>query len=645
MQEYDVNEVIAFHKEQGWSDERISARLTKLGLDKPRSWGAATGEAVRSAVGQGVMFGFGDELEAGVRTAVNGFDNYEEVRDSLRRDQQSWANDNPMFSFATELGGGLAAGIFGAGKALGVKALQFGLPSLAKMIGVGAAEGGVSAIGHSNADDIGTAATETAVGSAIGAVAGGVGYPISRGLQSIASRGPADKTSKEIRKAFERAGINDEEVAIRELDRAGLGGVIADIEGMTQSFRPAAQRPGPGRTTAESFMNNRMASMPERMMSFAKRQTGIEGTPTEYLKHLEADRLATAHRNYDPIMRVPVNATEPVIRSLETKAGGKAFRDASDKYFMQTGTRVTKESAADMTDLRFWNYYQSHLGGIMRSSKDKTRALRVREMRNEVNGAFDDQLPDFKNARRIYAEGLRIESAVEHGRKVINDTKIYPKDVENIVSAMDQQEKNSFLKGVMSALEIRALSRPETSNTALNVLRRPGTRDKILAAFDGDIPKADSFIAKLKEFAKQGETASDLMFNSNTAAKLAEQDARGELVDMGVDLAQGNTGSLVNAGVRGVGNFIKGRPTTAQDANLVNGMLQGGDPAREQIRRAFQSGQMNPYLAGAMPGMGAPAGGMSVAPPDPVGDVLRNAGIAPEQHRGTSNVGTSTSGH
>jgi hypothetical protein len=74
-------------------------------------------EAARSAVG-GATFGFGEELEAALRTGAISGQQYEEMRNRLRAQQQAFQKEYPVAGAVTEFGGAIAAPM-GAYKALG----------------------------------------------------------------------------------------------------------------------------------------------------------------------------------------------------------------------------------------------------------------------------------------------------------------------------------------------------------------------------------------------------------------------------------------------------------------------------------------------------------------------------------------------
>lgn len=134
-------------------------------------------EGARS-FGQGVTLGFGDELEAALRTGAISGAEYEALRNQLRSQQESFKQDYPKTALGAELAGGLVlpAGAIGAG----AKA-----PSMFRTVATGMGLGGVQGYGASNTpEEAGNAATIGALTGGAGAgVVGAVGRAISPTLQ------------------------------------------------------------------------------------------------------------------------------------------------------------------------------------------------------------------------------------------------------------------------------------------------------------------------------------------------------------------------------------------------------------------------------------------------------------------------------
>lgn len=198
----------------------------------------------RAALGQGLLFGFGDELEAGVRTGFGLLGDYGDKVKDVRQEIADYQALNPGKSISAEIGGAIIptaiAGLFsgGTGSAAGGAATTARIasraPSVARQFGqgakIGAGYGGVYGVGTGQSEDganIGQIAYDRAMsglkGAALGGTVGGVMQPaIGGGIRGI----------NKVRDMANQAGIlggkSAEEAAERFANRKVLGALNQD---------------------------------------------------------------------------------------------------------------------------------------------------------------------------------------------------------------------------------------------------------------------------------------------------------------------------------------------------------------------------------------------------------------------------------
>ena len=153
-------------------------------------------ERARQALGQGLALGFGDEIEAGVRS-LGSDDSYEEIRDRLRAKNKAYRTENPKEALGLELGGSMLTGIGGL--------TRFGLAKGAKtgigtVMGTNAGLGGAYGLGTSESDTLAGQAGDVGVGATIGGVGAGAMQGIGRILKPVVS----DYSKKLAQKAVAR---------------------------------------------------------------------------------------------------------------------------------------------------------------------------------------------------------------------------------------------------------------------------------------------------------------------------------------------------------------------------------------------------------------------------------------------------------
>jgi hypothetical protein len=130
------------------------------------------------AAGQGLTFGFADELEAALRSgAISGKD-YEAIRNDLRAKQEQFALENPKTALGSEIAGGLVA-------PLGALKYAAKAPSILRSAMTSAGYGGLQGAGKSTDTEnlAGDVITGTTLGGVGGAALGTVGAAIAPQLQ------------------------------------------------------------------------------------------------------------------------------------------------------------------------------------------------------------------------------------------------------------------------------------------------------------------------------------------------------------------------------------------------------------------------------------------------------------------------------
>ena len=119
---------------------------------------------------QGMTFGFGDEIEAAIRSMFPGGAAYEVERDKIRQELAQYQAENPGKAITMEVLGSIATNV-GAGvlnKLRGAIASREAVPAIREVAKVGGIEGGLYGLGTSEAETLTGQATDTARGALIG---------------------------------------------------------------------------------------------------------------------------------------------------------------------------------------------------------------------------------------------------------------------------------------------------------------------------------------------------------------------------------------------------------------------------------------------------------------------------------------------
>lgn len=133
------------------------------------------------------------------------------------------------------------------------------------------------------------------------------------------------------------------------------------------------------------------------------------------------------------------------------------------------------------------------IGGLYQG-KEKQYASALIKLRSKMLDFVDNQVPDFKKARGIWAGASQLEAAEKLGREVFSDS---PDEIADVVARMGSGEKQTFRLGVVQAVRDRVESAGETHDAIKKLLNSTANKKKLRAAFDND-EAFDEFLRKLK---------------------------------------------------------------------------------------------------------------------------------------------------
>lgn len=118
---------------------------------------------------QGLTFGFGEEIEAMIRSAMPGGPEYEQARDQLRQEIASFKQAYPGTAITAEIVGAMTTNLIPGVAA--VRSGQLAKATVPRLMTIGGTEGGIYGLGTSERENLAQTAVDVGTGAAIGAVA------------------------------------------------------------------------------------------------------------------------------------------------------------------------------------------------------------------------------------------------------------------------------------------------------------------------------------------------------------------------------------------------------------------------------------------------------------------------------------------
>lgn len=565
------------------SDAEIAGVLGGASTPAPDAPGQA--ESAVAGVGQGGTFGFGDEIYGAlasisepIQDAVRSqlFDlmnpeyagyyasareeigprSYEQYRDDARGINAAAQEANPWTYGAAEIGTGLAGGLAGGARAAAGQAFKAAVPRLA---GVGAAYGGVSGAGFSDADTAAGVAGDTALGAGVGAVLGtalpGAGAAIGKGVQRLSPKGRA---KAQMLKDLRASGLSDDELADELARNPNLNLTDLSATALDRLGNVAGQSNQAGRQIRD-YAADRAAGQGSRMETFFAR--AFNGTPVHEAKMATRARTrATADPLYEQAHAVQLSdgakgrlaelyerdpaAVREAVRTLRRGSGPGEFTD-SDMLTVSTADKVSSVLYSDAQRLR--------------RAGDKAGAASYEKLRDNILAVIDPEAPTLPLARKAWRSGAADDEALELGTKVFSE---FTPDLKRIVGDMSESELTNFRVGVFQKVDdmmarkgenadLSKLFRSKKEREALRLalgsenlyqdfLRAVGDEEKMYAMFSRTLNRAEPATAfgqspamarepTLSPFALGGRAAQGV---TNRAAALPNRAANQAYADL-----------------------------------------------------------------------------------------------------------------
>ena len=542
---------------------------------------------LRSA-GQGLTFGFADEIEAAARSAFTD-ETYSDAVADARRKLEGFRESNPWGAGLSEVAGGLFTGGVGGARAVGAMGLR-NAPRLAQLAGVGALEGGLYGLGAGEgaADSLGGATKGTVGGAILGA---GVGRPIEKGLEKLIPQFGPQRWTQPIRNAVDEAGGPGD--VRRQMASRAPGTFMADLNPEMRGIAQHAGNKRGGRAIAEDILETRQRGMASQID-----EAGRRVSDSDYYRDIEALQAArkeTAAVNYGAIKGASIDVDEDMAVVLQTPFGKAASKRAKQRVMQDK--RMAEWDDAEYGSLEFWNEWKKAADGLAEvaaAKPDKYMAKLIRDMRDDVVSKLDDQTDGlYEKARREFAEPSRIEEKMIEGRKMFK-TSTDPEEVISQLSGMNADQKAGFLAGVVREIKKIAGDKPETANAAWATMRSPNFQAKLRAAIGND-EKYEQFIKTMRDLTDQNTTY-NVVSPSRGSRTAPMQQMEVDIAGAGGDIARAATGDMGAA----VGALLRKKNPTSMKPEDYRKMIEMMLSETPDLGALYRAGQVHGGLIPAL---------------------------------------------
>lgn len=568
---------------------------------------------------QGGTFGWADEAGAIASAAITNpilrvmglptedksiGDLYSENLDQFKTERNAYAAQNPIKAAGAEIVGGVATGLVtgGSGSMAGLSNIQ----KAAQLAKVGATQGAVYGAGSA---DEGSRIAGAAKGLVIGAIAAPVIGGILQGSKTAINyasaklaQTPRDQAIKALRAAAEAEGMSGDD-AVKLLDDLGPEATLADLgENFRALARVAANKVGSVKASAGNFLNSRQSGQAGRLLSAAEQATGANADDFRAtVNMITARRSVDAKPLYDAAFSRDFKPSEKLLSILDRpsikSAMSQAEKIAADEGQWAGTMNLPKQIhyAKVALDRKIESLFSS-------GSRQEGRALVA--LKNDLLGELDSAIPEYKQARAIYAGDSSLLNAADKGKKLFSADF---DELSDIVKSMSSSEKELFKLGAMRAVQDKLDAVPASNDSVKRLLGQPRMVKLLGLAFD-NADGAKRFVDRAIAENAFTRTRNVVTGNSTTAAQLEGAQSLSDTIQPESILSL-MRGDVVGAGLNALRGVIgKKEPSPEMLQELGNLLLTQG-MQRSAARSAIgtQAAAGNQILFGRAPyNVGAP---------------------------------------
>ncbi len=485
----------------------------------------------RTAIGQGLMMGGGDELEAWVKSKLSGRP-YEEVRQDIMKDVKGFAQQYPASAATQEFVGAAlpfaAASVFPPLEALAGPRAAGALSNIGKYlsynparpilsgakvgVGAGTVGGALSAEPGSRVEG---AVTGGVGGGAFGSMfpllakaTGNIGGFIGRQVFGESERSASNEAARKMGEEFRAEGLDFPTLMgnVRQDERLGVPSSLAHYLPSTAEAVIAKSGTPEANKLAKSMLEKQRGTTGRVQEKFKEKLR-----PKNYFaeeENLTKELRANANKLYDEAYAYGEIDDPRIMEALNNPTFKKAYEEA--RSIAETEASAAKLSGGDasqfalrevyypkevkpgifelelkeLPDVRTLDYIKRGLDSIIEKGykgdgMSTAQASALKDLRNKFVSAIDEKVPEYAAARSKYAGDLEVRDALRMGMKDFN--KLKEEEITKFMSTASGAEKEAFQTGAMRYLQDTIFDKP---NAAGSILRSDKLGNKLQAMFD-----------------------------------------------------------------------------------------------------------------------------------------------------------------
>lgn len=479
----------------------------------PYSGGA---EAARAAL-QGLTLGFGDELEAALRTGSFSDEDYKRLRDQLRAQQQQFQTEYPVTGTALDVAGSLAlpAGVLGSAYKAGKGAWQIAKAGAGAGAATGAATGAGVAPEMSDipASAAGYGATGAVLGGTVPAAIGLGGRLVSNLVDSLGFTNANKVATRKLAEYMDKDNLTPDQVndMLNEYRRVGVPDpVLADVgENLRGAGYASYVVPSKAKGATESFLEGRNADMANALARGLEQKAGVKANGKfgfDYINDVATSQEVAAKKAYPEAYSKDIPAN-PFRKYVNRDVFAKAYEDAKRRadVYGYTLPELSQIRNAQFISTQILHEIKKGLDDVIDRETDKVTGKMtgygadVARVKKEFNDLIKYYNKDYAKANSEFADFAKLKGAYNEG---LDYMKMETSELASKLKKMTPAEKESFRVGMISEIRNK-LANFKGGDPARLVFKSDRQKESLKFAFDD--------IGQFKDFVRQVDYQNNLL--------------------------------------------------------------------------------------------------------------------------------------
>jgi len=616
--QYVQNIIIEYQRSGQPQTEEI---LKEKAVEEARDEGflSIAGDTARSVV-QGLTFGFGEELEAGIKTGFGLIGDYDKEVTNLRKDIEDFQKTNPLLSLGGEVVGGvLPALIPGVGLATAARTAAGTGQAALRGAGVGAGYGAAYGAGTAEGD-IGERLKGAGTGGLVGGAFGGavpvVGRAFSAGTTRLADAfgvGGAKRAEQfadqKILQALEREGLTPDEAVVKLQKARDLGQedlLIADLGESMRALGYSAQAiPQRSKTKVAEKLEERAAEQAERITDDLTSRAKIDGPfSLQYIDELTKAQEELSKPLYKEAYQqtIPTKAFKDFFTGprstvmIEASKNAKKIQAAKGKEIIDI-SKILKNKKELNKFLRgdipteYLHSIKMGLDDLIASQVDNLSGRATKkgaayiQLKNDFNKIIESYNPAYKKANKTFSDFARLRQAYEVGFKAKNKS---PQYLNKLISTFNDGEKEAFKVGFIANVKDQSEKLSDSRDFVKVIFGSPRNRELLRKVF----PEGSEGTKQFQQFKKVIDLEKEKIQTRRKVGQLSPTEERrlavqeagtdpGEVASLMTQLGRGDVLGSAQRLMGGIGARIGGLNPQSAEVIAKKLFLQSPD---EQIQ-------------------------------------------------------------